>query len=476
MYDVVIIGAGITGSILAHDLSKYQLKVAVLDKENDVANHATGANSAMIHSGHDPKPGTLKERFNIEGNRMYPALCKELQVAYKEIGAIVVAVNEEESQILDQLEKQTKDRGIPYKRLNQQEVREKEPNIQDQVIDGLFLPTTGIITPWEVTIAAMEEAIDNGVSLFLNHEVTHIEAKDDHYVVTANNQSFETKVIINAAGVYADHITEMLHPSSYHIKARKGEYYVLSKPLHPIVNHIIYPVPSSKGKGVLVVPTIHENVLLGPNSEFCEDKEASETTKDLDYVRQEVGKTVKNIPIQTMIRNFAGLRPTGDTGDFVVEDDTTYPGFIHVSCIESPGLTSAPAISKYVIETLLADKLDFKKKENYQKRRAPIITKQLSLEKQNELIKENPKYGRMICRCEKISEGEIIDVIHRSNGATTVDGVKKRCRPGMGACQGGFCENEIVKILARELNKNIDEIEYKAKDSYVITSKAKEGL
>ena len=476
MYDIFIIGAGITGSIIAHDLSKYKLKVAVVDKENDVAHHATGANSAMIHSGHDPKPGTLKERFNIEGNRMYPDLCKELQVAYKEIGAIVVSTSEEESEILDQLEKQTKERQIPYQRLSQDEVREKEPNIQDHVIDGLYLPTTGIVTPWEVTIAAMEEAVNNGVSLFLNTEVKDIHFDHDHYVISTNQDSFEAKVIINAAGVYADQITSFLHPSSYHIRPRKGEYYVLAKPAEPIVNHIIYPVPSSKGKGVLVVPTIHENVLLGPNSEFCDDKEASNTTKDLDYVKQEVGKTVKNIPVQTMIRNFAGLRPTGDTGDFVIEEDKDYQGFIHVSCIESPGLTSAPAISRYIITELLKDKFSFDKKENYQKRKAPIVMNKLSIEKQNELIKENPKYGKMICRCEKISEGEIIDAIHRSVGATTVDGVKKRCRPGMGNCQGGFCENEIVKILARELGKDMRDIEYKAKGSYIISTQAKEDL
>lgn len=476
MYDIIIIGAGITGSILAHDLSKYQLKVAVIDKENDVAQHATGANSAMIHSGHDPKPGTLKERFNVEGNRMYPTLCQELQVAYQEIGAIVVSTNQEESEILDQLEKQTKERQIPYQRLNQEEIRKKEPHIQDHVIDGLFLPTTGIVTPWEVTIAAMEEAVMNDVSLFLNTEVTGIDYQNGYYVIHTNQNDFKAKTVVNAAGVYADHVTSFLHSPEYHIRPRKGEYYVLSKPSQPIVNHIIYPVPSQKGKGVLVVPTIHGNVLLGPNSEFCDDKEATNTTKDLDYVKQEVGKTVKDIPVSTMIRNFAGLRPTGDTGDFVIKEDEEYKGFIHVACIESPGLTSAPAISQYIIHELLQDQFTFQKKESYQKRKTPIIMNKLSIEQQNELIKKNPAYGRMICRCEKISEGEIIDVIHRPVGATTVDGVKKRCRPGMGGCQGGFCENEVVKILARELGKNIEDIEYKAKGSYVISSQAKEEL
>lgn len=476
MYDIVIIGAGITGSLIAHELSKYKLKVLVVEKENDVALHATGANSAMIHSGHDPKPGTLKARFNLQGNRMYPDLCKELQVAYKQIGAIVVAASKEESFVLDRLEKQTKERNIPYQRLTRKEIVEKEPNIQDSIIDGLYLPTTGIVTPWEVVIAAMEEAVDNGVKLSLNTKVVDIKKQEDHYLIKTNQDTIQTKVIINAAGVFAEQITSFLHPSFYHIKPRKGEYYVLAKPKQPIVNHIIYPVPSDKGKGVLVVPTIHGNVLLGPNSEFCDDKEGSETTKGLDYVKQEVDKTVKNIPIQTMIRSFAGLRPTGDTGDFVIEEDQECKNFIHVSCMESPGLTAAPAIAKYVVETLLKDKFVFIQKEVYKKRKAPIIMEHLTMDQKNQLIQKDPNFGRIICRCEKISEGEIMDVIHRSVGATTVDGVKKRCRPGMGGCQGGFCENEVVKILERELHKKPEEVEYKAHHSFVLEAHAKEDL
>lgn len=436
----------------------------------------TGANSAIVHSGHDPKPNTLKARFNLEGNRMFPDLCKELQVDYQEIGAFVVSTSEEESQILSTLEQQAKDRQIPYLRLNREEILTQEPHIGDAVKEALSLPTTGIITPWKVTIAAMEEAIENGVELYLNHEVIGIDRIEKGYRVMTNERTFDTLMVINAAGVYADIIAGYLDDAHYQITPRRGEYYILGKLTEPIVNHIIYPVPSSKGKGVLVVPTIHGNVMLGPNSEPILDKDDVSTTNALDEVKKNVVKTVKDIPFQKMIRTFSGLRATGNKGDFVIEEDAHNKNFIHVSCIESPGLTSAPAIAQYVKETFVAKKFKMIKKEHYQRRRPDIVMAHLTSEEKNQLIQKDSRFGRIICRCEKISEGEIIDVIHRHAGATTIDGVKKRCRPGMGGCQGGFCSPEVLAILARELGVDKQDIEYKGKHTEILPAKAKEAL
>lgn len=476
MKDIVIIGCGITGSLIAHELSKYQLDIVVLEKNNDVALESTGANSAIVHSGHDPKPNTLKARFNLEGNRMFPDLCKELQVDYQEIGAFVVSTSEEESKILSTLEQQAKDRQIPYLKLNREEILTQEPHIGDAVKEALSLPTTGIITPWKVTIAAMEEAIENGVELYLNHEVIGIDRIEKGYRVMTNDGTFDTLMVINAAGVYADKIAGYLDDTHYQITPRRGEYYILGKLTEPIVNHIIYPVPSSKGKGVLVVPTIHGNVLLGPNSEPILDKDDVSTTNALDEVKKNVVKTVKDIPFEKMIRTFSGLRATGNKGDFVIEEDEHNENFIHVSCIESPGLTSAPAIAQYVKETFVAKKIKMVKKEHYQRRRPDIVMAHLSSEERNQLIQQDSHFGRIICRCEKISEGEIIDVIHRHAEATTIDGVKKRCRPGMGGCQGGFCSPEVLAILARELGVDKQDIEYKGKHTEILPAKAKEAL
>lgn len=476
MKDIVIIGCGITGSLIAHELSKYQLDVAVLEKNNDVALESTGANSAIIHSGHDPKPGTLKAKFNLEGNRMFPDLCNELQVDYQQIGAFVVSTSDEESQTLDRLEKQAIERKIPYTRLNRQQIISEEPHIGDTVIEALSLPTTGIITPWKVTIAAIEEAMENGVELFLNHEVKGIEEINEGYRIFTNQGSIDAKMVMNAAGVYADTIASYLENTHYQITPRRGEYYILGKLTEPIVNHIIYPTPSSKGKGVLVVPTIHGNVLLGPNSEPISDKDDVSTTHALDEVKKNVVKTVKDIPFQKIIRTFSGLRPTGNTGDFVIEEDSHYKNFIHVSCIESPGLTASPAIAKYVKDTFVSKRFQMVKKDHYQKRRPDIVLEHLSPTEKNQLIQKDSRFGKIICRCEKISEGEIVDVIHRYAGATTIDGVKKRCRPGMGGCQGGFCSPEVLTILARELHKDKQSIEYKGQHTEILPAKAKEAL
>ena len=471
-YDVTIIGAGIIGGLIAHNLSKYELSVLLLEKENDVCNGASGANSAMVHSGHDPKDGTLKCKYNLLGNRMYPELCKELGVAYKPIGAYVVATCQEEEKVLDTLIANCVNRNIPYEVLDGDSARINEPNLSDNVSKVLSLPTTGIITPFEVTIASIEEAMLNGVELKLNYEVKSIKKENDSFII---NDEIETKVLINAAGCHCDNITNMLRVSPYKVEARKGEYYVLDH-LPEYCKHVIYPVPTSKGKGVLTVPTVHENIMLGPSSEFF-DKDDVSTGGGLDYVKKEIAKTMKNIPYNKMIHTFAGNRPHIDLNDFYIQEDDMISNFIHVAGIESPGLTSAPAIAKDVVENMVLNKfVDYKVKNTYVHRKPFIKMDEMSKEEINDLIKKDSDFGKMICRCEKISLGQIKDVINRKCGATTIKGVKLRCRPGMGRCQGGFCEPEVVEIIAKELNKASKDVELNKKDSFIYTCGAKEEL
>ena len=469
----MIIGAGITGALIAHNLSKYNLNVLLLEKGNDVAGGATGANSAMVHSGHDPKPGTLKCKYNVLGNRMYPDLCKELKVSYDQIGAFVVATDLEEENKLDILINQCIERQIPYEILTGEQARTLEPNLSDNVSKALSLPTTAVIVPWEVTMAAVEEAMLNGIELKLNYEVKNIKKENDIFLI---NNEIETKILINCAGVNCDDITNMLRPSPYKVEAKKGEYYILDHTGVQLVNRVIYPIPTAKGKGVLAVPTVHHNVLIGPNSDFCENKDCVATGSGLDYVKKEINKTIKNIPYNKMIHNYAGLRPHIDLNDFYIQEDDMISNFIHVAGIESPGLTAAPAIAKDVVENIIIPKFNTSKKDNFVRRKPFIKMNELSDEQKAEIIKNDPDYGKIICRCEKVSLGEIKDAINRKCGATTIKGVKLRCRPGMGRCQGSFCESEVFKILIEETGMNAKEIKLANKGSQIVSSYAKENL
>ena len=474
MYDIVIIGAGICGALIAHNLSRFDLKVLVLEKENDVAEGATGANSAMIHSGHDPKPGTLKCRYNLLGNRMYPKLCKELQVKYLPIGAFVAATSPEEEEKLEFLAAQCREREIPYEIMNGDQAREEEPNLSDHVSKVLSLPTTGIVSPWEVTIAAMEEAMLNGAELETGHEVRKISREGDHFLI---DEKIKTRVLVNCAGAHCDEVTELLRPSPYKVEARKGEYFVLDRLYGSFVSRVIYPTPTDKGKGVLAVPTVHGNVMLGPDSYPSADREDDSTGSGLDYVRKEIHKTIKNLPFAKLIHTFAGLRPHIDLNDFYVQEDDQIPDFIHVAGIESPGLTAAPAIAADVTDRIILPKFEnLKQKESYIRRQPFIDMNEMSDSEKEELIARDPDFGRIICRCERVSAGQIRDAIHRPCGATTIKGVKMRCRPGMGRCQGGFCEPEVLHILCEELQKKPEEILLDGDGSNVLIARAKEEL
>ena len=478
MEDIIIIGGGIIGSLIAYNCSKFDCNVLLLEKENDIANKTSMANSAIIHAGYDPNDNTLKAEMNIKGARRYPSLCKELKVDFKQIGSLVVACDDEQMETLKRLHKQANSRGIETKIIERDEIIQLEKNISDDVKQALYCAQTGIVTPWKVAIAAMETAMANQCKCELNQEVIDIRKEDDVFIVKTKDHEYRGKMVINCAGLYADKINEMVtHQKDFTMTPRKGEYFVLSRNASDFVNHVIYPTPSSKfGKGVLVVPTVHGNMLLGPNAMWQEDKEdVSTSTEGLQFVRDNISKVVKNVPFHEIIHSFSGLRPTCDRHDFIIEESSV-ENFINVAGIESPGLASAPAIAEKVLEEFVLKRFDLQKRMFFAHRVKNIVMSECDSVQKERYIKQNPNYGKMVCRCEQVSEQEIVDCIRRKCGARSVVGVKKRVRPGMGKCQGGFCEPLIVKILARELKIDPSEVDYNGKGSPVLVCPSKGEL
>lgn len=477
MYDIIIIGAGITGASIAHQLAKYDVKVLVLEKDNEASNGVSKANSAIIHAGNDPVPGTLKAKLNVKGNKMVPEICRELNVDFNQIGSLTVAFSDEEVETLHELYERGIQNGVDtLQLLDREELLKMEPNLSDNVIKGLYAPTTGILAPWDLVYAQLENAIYNGTEVKLNQEVVSIKKVDDHFEVITTTDRFEGRYVINAAGLYTEKITRMVTDNpGFKMKPTRGQYYVLDRDADGYVNHIVYPVPSSKGKGVLVVPTIHGNILLGPTADLIDEIDNTETTREgFTYIRENLARMMKNnIPYRSNIRTFSGIRPKTDRGDFIIEEVAGVSNFFQAAGIESPGLASSPAIAEYMI-SLIQAKETFKPRENYRVyRQNPVRVNQLSPEEANELIKQNPLYGRIICRCESITEGEIVDQIHRPLPATTLDGIKRRTRPGAGRCQGGFCQPLVLKILARELGKKPIDILLDQKNSNILVSPTK---
>lgn len=461
MYDVTIVGAGIIGAFVARELSKYKLKVLVLDKENDISNGTTKANSAIVHAGYDAEPGTLKARFNVEGNSMFDEICRDLDVPFKRIGSLVVAFNEEEIEKIEEIYDRGIKNGVPQmKIINREELKKLEANIADEALAALHASSAGIMGPWEMAVALIENAMDNGVELSLNTEVLDVEKNKEGYKIITGKEEIDTKYIVNAAGVYADRIHNMVSGSKIEIIPRRGQYFLFDKSAGDLVNSIIFQCPTKLGKGVLVLPTAHGNLLVGPDAERIDEKDNVETTEEsLDYLRKLSQKAIKNIPFREVITSFSGIRATPEGGDFIIEEVIDAKGFIDVAGIESPGLSASPAIGKYVAELLKDIDGDFEEKENFNPKRKPMIYfMELSDGEKKEIIKKDPRYGRIICRCENITEGEIVDSIHRNAGGKTIDGIKRRIRPGSGRCQGGFCQPKVMEILARELGKDISEI------------------
>jgi len=474
-FDVAIIGAGVIGAAIARELSKYQLKVVVLERENDVCIGTTKANSAIIHAGYDPKEGTLMAKLNVEGNAMFDQLCEELDVPFERNGSLVVAFDDEQLAQIEGLKKRGEANGVPeLYLLSKEELLAIEPNISPEATGALHAKTGGIIDPMLLNISLMESAVANDVECVLNFNVESISQEEEGYVISAKDQKVRAKFVVNAAGVYADTVHNMAAEPAFKTILRRGQYFLLDKSQDGIVKSTVFPCPDKIGKGILVVPSIHGNILLGPASDFPTEKEDLATTEEVLYeARTGAKKLIPTVNPWTCIRQFSGLRAETDIDDFIIGEAKDAPGFIDVAGIKSPGLSAAPAIGVYTVAILKDKGLALDEKETFD----PIVKRKLLIdmtrEEQNALIKEKPLYGRVICRCENITEGDILDSIHRSPGATTVEGVKRRCRAGMGRCQAGFCGPRVQQILARELNKPLEEIMLEKEGSYILTGRTK---
>ncbi len=475
MEDIIVIGAGAVGAFIARNLSKYEVSTLVLDKENDVCDATSMANSAIAHSGYDPLPGTKKAYFNVRGNQMLDDICSDLDVAFIRNGTLTIAIEDEQLKVLDELALRSKQNGVPCKILTAEEVKKEEPNITPNVKAALLCPTGGIINPFELVSHAFENALDNGVKLSLGTEVKDIKREGDHFVVSTNKGDFYAKVVINAAGVYSDKIASMIEDIDWAITPRKGEYYVLDHFKEGFVNHVIFPLPSSKGKGILVTKTTSGNYLVGPSSELVDDKDdVSTDSLTLSAVKAGASQLIPNIPFNQQIRTYSGLRATSTRHDFIIEPSKAYETFINVAGIESPGLVSSPAIGEYVVEELVSKVLTLKKKDSYVSKIRPYIhEKELSAEERNELIKKNPDFGTIICNCEKVSLGQIKDVLSRSLPCLTIKALKKRTRAGFGKCQGGFCQPQVLRIIASKQNIDPSEVLYDKTGSNIIVDTVK---
>ena len=460
MYDVVIIGAGVSGSACARELSRYNLSICVVEKEEDVCCGTSKANSAIVHSGIDCKPGTLMAEMNVRGNELMEPLSKELDFEFRRNGSLIVCFSEEDRPKLEALYEQGIANKIPDIRiLDAHEVHEMEPNLSEEVVAAIYCPTGGIFCPFGLNIALAENAATNGVEFHFNTEVTDICRKDDGYQLSTNRGYILTRCVVNAAGVYADVFHNMVSSKKIHITPRRGEYCLLDKEAGTHVSHTIFQLPSKMGKGVLVTPTVHGNLLVGPTAVDVTNKEAVNTTQDgLDSLAKTAALSVKNVPMRQVITSFAGLRAHEDGNDFIIGEAEDAKGFINAAGIESPGLSSAPAIGE-MVAGIAADLLSLTKKTDFISTRKGILRPEtLSMEERNQLIKEHPEYGNIICRCEMISEGEIMDAIHRPLGARSLDGVKRRTRAGMGRCQAGFCSPRTMEILEREVPMSMFDI------------------
>ncbi|MBD7910084.1 MULTISPECIES: NAD(P)/FAD-dependent oxidoreductase [Clostridium] len=475
MYDVAIIGAGVIGCSIFRELTKYNLKVVVLEKENDVSLGTSKANSAIVHAGYDPKEDTLMAKYNVKGNEMFGDLCKELSVPFKRNGSLILAFDDEDMNTVKNLYENGSKIGVKdLKILTKEETLELEPNLNEDIKGALYAPTGGIVGPFEYTIALAENGVLNGGEIKLRKEVVSIEKDDSFKISTKDGEIVEAKFVINAAGVYADKIHNLICKESFKIIPRSGEYYVMDKSQGSLVSHTIFQCPSKLGKGVLVTPTVHGNLLVGPDARDIEDKEDLGTIAEgLEEIRESAMKTTTKVNFREGIRNFAGLRANPDTGDFIVEENDEVKGFVDVAGMKSPGLSSAPAIALDVVSILEKAGCSLEKKEDFIAKRDQIHFMELEPKDKANLIKENPEYGRIVCRCESITEGEIVDAIKRSFGSISLDGVKRRCRPGMGRCQGGFCGPKVQEIIAREYDVPLESVMLEKDKSYILVGKTK---
>ena len=475
MFDIVVIGGGVIGGLILRELTKYQFNVCLLEKAGDVAMGESKANSGIVHAGFDASVGSLKAKFNVEGNKMMESICADLGVKFRRNGSLVVAFSEEDFQTIKDLKFRGEINGVEgLEIIDQVRLREMEKNISDEAVAALYAPTGGIVCPYELTIAAIGNAMDNGAKLIADFEVSAIEQTANGYLVKSKDgQEVSAKLVINCAGLHSGKIAEMVGDSDIQIGARKGEYILLDRESGDFVSHTLFFTPTKLGKGILVTQTVDNNILLGPTAE--EGNDSTETSASgLAFVIEKAKKMCKNVPLFNTITSFAGVRAFSDRHDFIIEESKTAKGVIHCAGIESPGLTASPAIAKYVVETLVGGMVALEKNEAFNGTRTPdYFFKHLTMEEKNEIIKQDPSYGKIVCRCEQVTEGEILRAIRENPPAKDIDGVKRRTRSGMGRCQGGFCQPYVAELIAKERGISLTSVTKNGKSSNLLTGVTK---
>ncbi|XZH04393.1 NAD(P)/FAD-dependent oxidoreductase [Clostridium perfringens] len=468
MRDIIVIGAGVVGCSIARELSKYNLDVLVVEKNSDVSEGISKGNSGIVHAGYNEKIGTLKAKLNIEGNKIFDDLSRDLQFPFKRNGAFILAFSDEEMKTLESLKENGEKLGVEgLEILTREEALNIEPNLNKEIVGVLNVKTSGIVSPYEMTIALAENAAENGVEFKLNSKVTSIEKISEGYKVTLNNKELVSgKLIINASGLEGAFLNNLVSMTKREINPVKGEYCLFDKVAGAMINKTLFQVPNKLSKGVLVTPTAEGNLLVGPNA--VEGKTLETSREGIDEILDKSKKSLEELPVARILNTFSGIRPKTKEGDFIIEEVEDAKNFINVIGIDSPGLTAAPAIGVYVVN-MIKERLDLVEKKNFKKTREKIVRfAELSLEEKNKLIKEKPAYGHMVCKCEFVTEGEIVEAIHRPIKALTVDAIKRRTRASMGGCQGIGCTLPISKILSRELGIDISDINKNSEGSPVI--------
>lgn len=475
MYDIIIIGAGAIGCSAARELAKYKLDICVLEKCGDIADGTSKANSGIVHAGFDAKPGTMKARLNAKGNAMFDKLSEELDFPFRRTGSLVLCFDEGSMDMLHILKKQADENEVPdVQIISKEKLKEMEPDVSDNAVAALYAPTGGIVCPYEMTIAFAENAYENGVKFQLDTRVTDIKRMKDGYNIITDKGCFQARLVINAAGIFADEINNMVSSDKINIIPRKGEYCLFDKAAGNLVRRTIFQLPTRLGKGVLVTPTVDGNLLVGPNAADIDDKSNYETTKEgLDEILKKASESVRKLPMNQIITSFSGLRAHEINDDFIIGEASDAENFINAAGIESPGISCAPAIA-VMLKDIAVEKLKPERKDNFKAVRHGIRKfREMSNEERKKIIAERPEYGKIICRCETVTEGEIIDSIRRPLGARSLDGVKRRTRAGMGRCQSGFCSTRIVNILAKELNIPLTGVTKSGGESKLLVSKNK---
>ena len=477
MVDVIIIGCGVIGAAAAYTLSRYELKITVLEQHNDVSVGTSKANSAIIHAGYDPKPGSLMARLNVEGNRMAGEIAEKLSVPFKRIGSLVLALSPEELPHLQTLYAQGVANGVPgLELLDAAQTLEREPNLSSQVCGSLWAPSAGVIDPWEYATAMAETAVVNGVELRLGTRVTNIIPQADSFIVETNRGTLQTRYLICAAGVEAAGVRGMVEKPDYEIHPARGEYYLLDRSEGETVHSVIFQCPNEKGKGVLVSPTVHGNLIVGPNAESVSDiADCGVTAQGLADIGQTAKRSVPALNLGATIRNFAGIRANSDQDEFRIERSEQYPHLVDLAGMKSPGLSAAPAVAEYALSLLAEAGLELKPKETFCDTRAKIRFANLSDAERTELIAREPAYGRIVCRCQTVTEGEILAALHSPIPPKSINAVKRRTMAGMGRCQGGFCSPRVHELIARELGIDPLEVCLEDEGSELLTGETKTG-